>query len=114
PGDRGRRRRRGDRRAGCGARQGGSAVRPQGARRRTQAGAGQMSDVTVRLATEADLPAIRDIYNHYVHTSTATFQLDPDTEADRLAWFRGHGEKHPATVAEAGGAVVGFGPLWAW
>jgi phosphinothricin acetyltransferase len=73
-----------------------------------------MSDVTIRLATEADLPAIREIYNHYVHTSTATFQLEPDTEAERLAWFRARGEKHPATVAVAGGELVGWGSLSPW
>jgi phosphinothricin acetyltransferase len=68
----------------------------------------------VRPATEADLPAIRDIYNHYVRTSTATFQLEPDTEADRLAWFRGRGNRHPVTVAEMGGEVVGWGSLSGW
>jgi phosphinothricin acetyltransferase len=73
-----------------------------------------MSDLSVRLATEADLPAIRAIYNHYVHTSTATFQLDPDTEADRQAWFRGHGERHPVTVAELAGEVVGWASLSEW
>jgi L-amino acid N-acyltransferase len=73
-----------------------------------------MTDVTIRLATEADLPAIRDIYNHYVHTSTATFQLEPDTEAERLAWFRARGEKHPATVAVADGQVVGWASLSPW
>ncbi len=62
----------------------------------------------------ADLPAIRDIYNHYVRTSTATFQLEPDTEAERLSWFRDHGEKHPVVVAEADGEVVGWASLSAW
>jgi phosphinothricin acetyltransferase len=73
-----------------------------------------MSDLAIRLAAEADLPAIRDIYNHYVHTSTATFQLEPDTDAERLAWFRDRGAKHPATVAVAGGEVVGWGSLSPW
>ena len=73
-----------------------------------------MSDLTVRLAAEADLPAIRDIYNHYVHTSTATFQLEPDTEADRLTWFRGRGEKHPTTVAVVDDRVVGWASLSEW
>jgi L-amino acid N-acyltransferase len=68
----------------------------------------------VRLATEADLAAIRAIYNHYVLTSTCTFQLVPDTEAERLAWFRGRNDRHPATVAECGGEVVGWGSLSPW
>lgn len=32
-----------------------------------------MSELRVRPVTDADLPAIRDIYNHYVRTSTVTF-----------------------------------------
>jgi phosphinothricin acetyltransferase len=70
--------------------------------------------IRVRSAAEADLPAVRDIYNFYVRTSTCTFQLEPETEADRLAWFRARSEKHPVTVAEADGEVVGWGSLSAW
>jgi len=72
------------------------------------------SRIRIRCATEADLPAIRAIYNHYVLTSTCTFQLEPDTEAERLAWFRVRGDKHPVTVAEVGGAVIGWGSLSRW
>lgn len=68
----------------------------------------------VRLATEADLPAIRAIYNYYVLTSTCTFQVDPDSEADRLAWFRGRTDRHPVAVAERDGAVVGWASLSEW
>ena len=32
-----------------------------------------MSELRVRAVTDADLPAIRDIYNHYVRSSTVTF-----------------------------------------
>ena len=37
----------------------------------------------IRLATEADLPAINDIYNYYVPRSTCTYQLEPETLDDR-------------------------------
>ena len=73
-----------------------------------------MSPFVIRLATEADLPAIRDIYNYYVHTSTCTFQLEPDTEAERLAWFRARIDKHPVTVAVSDGEVVGWASLSMW
>jgi L-amino acid N-acyltransferase len=73
-----------------------------------------MTALAVRPATEADLPAIRDIYNHYVRTSTCTFQLDPDTEAERLAWFRARTDRHPVTVAVADGEVVGWASLSLW
>jgi phosphinothricin acetyltransferase len=73
-----------------------------------------MSAIRVRPATEADLPAVRDIYNFYVRTSTATFQLEPDSEADRLAWLRARSTMHPVVVAEVDGVVVGWGSLSAW
>ena len=71
-------------------------------------------NATVRTATESDLPAIQAIYNHYVVTSTCTFQLEVDTEAERLAWFRGRSARHPVTVAEVDGEVVGWGSLSPW
>jgi L-amino acid N-acyltransferase len=67
--------------------------------------------VTVRLATDADLGAINAIYNHYVLHDTCTYQLTPDTEETRRAWFRAHGERHPVTVVETEGVVVGWGAL---
>ena len=73
-----------------------------------------MTTLAVRLATEADLPAIRDVYNHYVRTSTCTFQLEPDSEAERLAWLRGRTDRHPVTVAVADGEVVGWASLSMW
>src|SRR5688500_13056965 len=67
---------------------------------------------TIRIATEADLPAISDIYNYYVLRSTCTYQLEPETLADRQAWFRGHSpDKYPVTVAEENGEIIGWGSL---
>ena len=66
---------------------------------------------TIRLATVADLPAINAIYNHYVRTSTCTYQLEPTTDAERRAAFDGRGASHPLTVAELDGFVVGWGSL---
>jgi L-amino acid N-acyltransferase len=66
----------------------------------------------IRLATEADLPAINDIYNYYVPRSTCTYQLEPEPIEGRRAWFAAHGpDRYPVTVAESGGEVVGWGSL---
>jgi phosphinothricin acetyltransferase len=65
----------------------------------------------IRPATAADLPAINAIYNHYVAHSTCTYQLAPETEEARLAWFHRHGPAHPVTVAEVAGEVVGWASL---
>jgi L-amino acid N-acyltransferase len=72
------------------------------------------ADHLVRLATPADLAAVREIYNYYVHTSTCTFQVEPDTAAEREAWFAGRGPAHPVVVAEAAGSVLGWAALSPW
>ena len=69
------------------------------------------STVSIRNATAADLPAINAIYNHYVLHSTCTYQEEPSTPEERAAWFKAHGPKHPVTVAEQDGKVVGWGAL---
>lgn len=68
----------------------------------------------IRPATADDLPAIRDIYNHYVVHSTCTYQLEPDTEQDRRDWFHNRTDRHPVTVAEEGGRALGWASLSPW
>ena len=66
----------------------------------------------LRDATAADLPAINAIYNHYVLTSTCTYQILPSTLEERDAWFSGRAPRHPVIVAEDdGGEVVAWGSL---
>lgn len=65
----------------------------------------------IRPAAARDLAAINAIYNHYVLTSTCTYEVEPVTEAARAQWLADHGERHPATVAELDGRVVGWGCL---
>ena len=69
-----------------------------------------MTAAALRLATEADLPAINDIYNYYVPRSTCTYQTEPETIESRTAWFREHSpDKYPVTVAGCDGEIVGWG-----
>lgn len=70
-----------------------------------------MTEIVIREATVADLPDIDGIYNHYVATSTCTYQYEPTTPEERLAWFRARGPNHPVTVAVVEGEVVGWGSL---
>jgi L-amino acid N-acyltransferase len=65
----------------------------------------------LRDATAADLPAINDIYNHYVLNSTCTYQTEPSTAEERASWFAAHGPKYPVIVAEQDGRVVGWASL---
>ena len=52
--------------------------------------------------------------NYYVTRSTCTFQVEPDTEGEWLAWFQGRSPAHSATVAEVADEVVGWAALSAW
>ena len=69
----------------------------------------------IRVARPGDADAIAAIYNHYVDTSTATFELsrvDPGAMAARMADVASHGL--PWLVAEADGVVVGYAYAGRW
>jgi len=68
----------------------------------------------IRLAQESDVEVIRQIYNHYVRHSTCTYQLIEDTPEERLAWFRAHDDRHPATVFCVSDEVVAWASLSPW
>ena len=71
-----------------------------------------MGALGIRIAGAGDLAAIDDIYNHYVATSTCTFQYEPTTPDERRAWLADHAAQvHPVTVAERDGVVLGWGAL---
>ncbi len=67
--------------------------------------------IHIRLATVEDLAAINDIYNHFVLHSTCTYQEEPETMADRRAWFQNRAPAHPVTVAVVANEVVGWAAL---
>lgn len=72
-------------------------------------------NIRIRLATPADLPALNDLYNHYVLHSTCTYQEIPSTLEDRHAWFNAHDPQHPITVAtDDHGTLLGWGALSAF
>jgi phosphinothricin acetyltransferase len=66
--------------------------------------------VEVRNATDRDFAALIGIYNHYVVTSGATFDLEP-VPVDEAAAFFGHYSSagpHRLLVATRAGRVVGY------
>ncbi|MCO8121197.1 GNAT family N-acetyltransferase [Stieleria sp. TO1_6] len=73
-----------------------------------------MTDFQLRLATAADAQAICDIYNHYVDTSTCTFQIRRDTLPERLRWLAEHDADFPATVCCVDATVVGWASISRW
>jgi phosphinothricin acetyltransferase len=71
-------------------------------------------EVVIRRATVDDVPSITEIYNEAVLTTTATFDTEVRSVADRRAWFEAHDERHPVLVADVEGRVVGFSSLTRW
>ena len=69
-----------------------------------------MARTLIRPAARADLPRLTAIYNHYVLTSPATFDLEPLTVEQRAAWFLEHANagRHRLLVADENGLVVGY------
>ncbi len=64
-------------------------------------------DMLVRDATEADLPAIVDIYNQSIPAGRSTADTRPIAVADRVEWFRTFDPaRRPIWVAEVDGSVV--------
>ena len=68
-------------------------------------------DVRIRPGRVADLAEVVELYNHYVGSSPATFEVTPVTPADRRGWFQEHstGGRHRIEVAVGrDGRVVGW------
>lgn len=68
----------------------------------------------IRRAERTDLPSITEIYNEAILTTTATFDTEPKTVAEREAWFDSHDSRHPILVAVRDGEVVGWASLSKW
>src|ERR1051325_1805427 len=62
----------------------------------------------IRLATEADAPALAAIYAPYVTESPISFELEPPSPAEMASRVLGVLETYPWLVYEAGGRVLGY------
>ncbi len=70
----------------------------------------------LRDATEADIPYLLDIYNHYVANSTVTFDEDPQTLKEMRAKFTTVSKLgFPWIVAESPrGEILGYATVTPW
>lgn len=68
------------------------------------------SSFVVRPGCAQDLPALNEIYNHYVRESHATFDLEDQTLERRMEWFAQFDDVGPYRifVAEEDAALVGY------
>jgi L-amino acid N-acyltransferase len=69
------------------------------------------ANLRIRPATPADLPAINDIFNHYVLHTTATYTEQPTSLETRHQWLADHSPRHPVIVSELHGEIVAFAAL---
>ena len=78
----------------------------------------QQPGITIRTATEADLPQVLAIYNEVIVNTTAVYQYQPHTLEMRQAWFNTKKQEgFPVFVAEAGNTILGLstiGTFRAW
>jgi phosphinothricin acetyltransferase len=66
--------------------------------------------VHIRRATADDLPALVDIYNHYIMHTPITFDLEPVTVDQRRSWFEQFADAgpHRLLVATEDSRVLGY------
>ena len=69
-----------------------------------------MDGVVVRPGESGDLPRLTDLYNHYVETSPATFDLKPASLDARRQWMSRFADAgpHRLLVAIDKGAIAGY------
>jgi L-amino acid N-acyltransferase YncA len=68
-----------------------------------------MTDIVIRGAGPADVPAITRIYAHAVERGTATFEIEPPDEAEMARRLQALlAREFPYLVAEQAGRVVGY------
>lgn len=70
--------------------------------------------IQIRRAVPADVEAITAIYNEAILTTTATFDTEPKTAAERLEWLKAHDERHPILVAVVEVTIAGWASLSRW
>jgi phosphinothricin acetyltransferase len=81
-------------------------LKDSGEHRRSQTATTEMR---IRDANEADLPAIVEIHNGAIASRISTAQLDPVTVESQREWFRAHSPaQYPLWVAELEGAIAGW------
>ena len=69
------------------------------------------ASMSIRPASLADLPELTRIHNYYVSHTHITFDVDPFTPSERLAWFHEHcdGKRYRILIAERPeGGIAGY------
>lgn len=69
-----------------------------------------MTDLLIRPALRADVPAMNQLYNHYVANTAVTFDVKSSTLEQRYGWFEKFSDtgRHRLFVAQVSGAFAGY------
>ncbi len=66
------------------------------------------TEIKIRMATEADAPALLDIYTPYVLETAVTFEIEPPTLEEFTARIARVLQRYPYILAEKNGEVLGY------
>ena len=67
-----------------------------------------MSDVTIRIANEADAASLCEIYAHYVLNTAVTFEYTPPNVHEFANRMKAIQQSYPFLVCETGGRIAGY------
>ncbi len=70
-----------------------------------------MGEILLRTADLDDAEQVREIYNHYVVRTTATFDLVARTAEEQREWLRTRRGAFAAVVAVEGESILGFASI---
>lgn len=70
-----------------------------------------MAGMTLRKASAADVPRIRDIHHQGIEDRVATLDSEPHTLDEQREWFQRYWPRDPVVVAEVDGEVIGWASL---
>ena len=71
--------------------------------------------LNIRDAAEADLDAVREIYNHEVRNSICTFGTQTINREGMIKWYASRDmSRHPLLVCDRGGEIAGWASLSKW
>lgn len=64
----------------------------------------------IRAAIEKDIPALTELYNHYIKHTVITFDIEPWSIEERTSWFHHYNrnERHRLLVAERDQQILGY------
>src|SRR5438034_11084690 len=62
----------------------------------------------IRTASVDDAAAIAEIYNQGIEDRVATYETEPRSAEDQVAWLQAIAGRYPAVVAQIDGEIIGW------